>query len=64
MYSRFGLDKNRLMFMQQLADFMAGMKFRQQALQSALQGKAGLFGEPGDILPGVGNVPGSLGSYA
>jgi len=50
--------------MQQLANFMGGMKFRQRAMQSALQGKGGLFGQEGDILPGVGNTPGGLGSYA
>lgn len=63
MYGRFGLDKNRLMFMQQLADFMAGMKFRQRALQSALQGKAGLFGDEG-VMPGLPATPGGLSQYA
>lgn len=65
MYREHGLgDPERLEFMQQLANFMGGMKFRQGALQSALQGKAGLFGDTGDIMPGIGNVPGGLGSFA
>jgi hypothetical protein len=64
MYAQYGLDPDRLMFQQQLANFMSGLKFNQRATQSALAGQAGLFGNEGDILPGIGNTPGSLGSYA
>ena len=65
MYREHGLgDPERLEFTQQLANFMGGLKFRQRAMQSALQGRGGIFGSEGDILPGVGNAPGGLGSYA
>jgi len=64
MYAQYGLDPDRLMFKQQLANFMSGLKFNQRSTQSAMAGQAGLFGNEGDILPGIGNTPGSLGSYA
>jgi len=65
MFAQYGLDPDRLSFMQQLANFMGGMKFRQRALQSAMAGKSGLFGNDTDIMPGLGGAgPGSIGSYA
>ena len=64
MFAQYGIDPDEVMFKQQLANFMSGLKFNQRATQSAMAGQAGLFGNEGDILPGIGNTPGSLGSYA